>query len=78
MYLNCHTFHSLRYGTISVNELVQSAARSGVDTLCLTDINTMTAIFEFLQVCKSVGIKPIVGIEFRVDEELLLYRTGQK
>ncbi|WP_294297396.1 DNA polymerase III subunit alpha [uncultured Chryseobacterium sp.] len=71
MYLNCHTFHSLRYGTLSVNNLVESAAREGVDTLCLTDINTMTAIYEFLQACRGVGIKPIVGMEFRVDEELL-------
>lgn len=71
MYLNCHTFHSLRYGTLSVKNLVESAARAGVDTLCLTDINTMTAIYEFLQACGGVGIKPIVGMEFRVDEELL-------
>ncbi|WP_412468758.1 DNA polymerase III subunit alpha [Pedobacter sp. KLB.chiD] len=72
MYLNCHTFHSLRYGTLSVTKLIGSAQKAGVDTLCLTDINTMTAIYEFLKACKGSNVKPIVGMEFR-DEEKLLY-----
>ncbi|MBO9676345.1 MAG: DNA polymerase III subunit alpha [Sphingobacteriaceae bacterium] len=71
MYLNCHTYHSLRYGTLSVQHLVQSAVEAGADTLCLTDINTMTAIYEFLKTCKNAGVKPIVGMEFRDEEELL-------
>lgn len=71
MYLNCHTYHSLRYGTFSVQNLVQSALEAGAETLCLTDINTITAIFEFLKACKSAGIKPVVGMEFRDEGELL-------
>jgi len=72
MYLNCHTFHSLRYGTLYVEKLIQAAEKTGVDTLCLTDINTVTAIYEFLKGCKASNIKPIVGMEFR-DEEKFLY-----
>jgi len=72
MYLNCHTYHSLRYGTFSVQSLVQSAVEAGAQVLCLTDINTMTAIYEFLKTCKDAGIKPVVGMEFR-DEGKLLY-----
>lgn len=71
MYLNCHTFHSLRYGTLSVEELVNTAKINGVDTLCLTDINTVTAIYEFLKLCKEAGIKPVVGMEVRHDNKLL-------
>lgn len=71
MYLNCHTYHSLRYGTLSVQELVQSASALGVKTLCLTDINTVTAIYEFLKLCKEADIKPIVGVEIRQNNELL-------
>ncbi|MDV3662670.1 DNA polymerase III subunit alpha [Elizabethkingia anophelis] len=71
MYLNCHTFHSLRYGTLSVEELVNTAKINGVDTLCLTDINTVTAIYEFLKLCKEAGIKPVVGMEVRSDNKLL-------
>lgn len=71
MYLNCHTFHSLRYGTLSVEDLVNTAKINGVDTLCLTDINTVTAIYEFLKLCKEAGIKPVVGMEVRHDNKLL-------
>lgn len=71
MYLNCHTYHSLRYGTFSVQNLVDAAVEAGAETLCLTDINTMTAIYEFLKTCKNARIKPIVGMEFRDEGELL-------
>ncbi|RRJ90738.1 DNA polymerase III subunit alpha [Flavobacterium macacae] len=65
MFLNCHSYHSLRYGTISVEELVRSAAQCGVTALALTDINTVTGIYEFYRSCNASGIKPLVGIEFR-------------
>jgi error-prone DNA polymerase len=71
MYLNCHTYHSLRYGTISVENLVQSASVLGLETLCLTDINTVTAIYEFYKLCKEANIKPVVGVEIRDKNELL-------
>ena len=67
MFLNCHTYHSLRYGTISVENLVHQAANLGADALCLTDINTVTAIYEFLKICKTSHIKPIAGVEIRDD-----------
>ncbi len=33
MYLNCHSYYSLRYGTMSVEQLVQKALDAGADTL---------------------------------------------
>jgi hypothetical protein len=49
MYINCHSYHSLRYGTIPLNELVQQAASCGVETMALTDINTVTGIYDFIK-----------------------------
>lgn len=69
MYLNCHSFHSLRYGTIPVGELVQQAVCCGVKVIALTDINTVTGIYEFLKECTAAGIKPLAGIEFRCGNE---------
>jgi DNA polymerase-3 subunit alpha/error-prone DNA polymerase len=63
MYLNCHSYHSLRYGTIPLTELVQLAAACGV-TMALTDINTVTGIYDFIKECQSCYYKPIIGIEF--------------
>ncbi len=70
MYINCHTYYSLRYGTMSVEQLVQKALAAGIDTIALTDINNSTAIPEFAGECSKNNIRPIAGIEFRNDNEL--------
>lgn len=71
MYLNCHSFHSLRYGTLSIDDLVLQAAALGVKELVLTDINTITGIYEFKKKCEEKNIKPIAGVEVRNGSELL-------
>jgi len=70
MYLNCHTYYSLRYGTMSVEQLVQKVAASGIDCIALTDINNSTAIPEFAGECTKNNIRSVAGIEFRNDNEL--------
>ena len=71
MHLNCHSYHSLRYGTIPLNNLVEQATHYGLQSLALTDINTVTGIYDFTKQCKSANIKPLVGIEFRQHNKLL-------
>src|SRR4030042_2147485 len=70
MFLNCHSYYSLRYGTLSVEQLVQKAKAAGADTVVLTDINNSTAIPEFAGECIRNSIKPVAGIEFRNGNEL--------
>lgn len=72
MYLNCHSFHSLRYGTIPLVELIEQAVACGVKSMALTDINTVTGIYDFIKGCDAVGIKPLVGIEFH-SENVMRY-----
>ncbi|MEI7500034.1 MAG: DNA polymerase III subunit alpha [Bacteroidota bacterium] len=78
MYLNCHSYYSLRYGTISMENLVEEAVNAygggksrSAPAMALTDINNSTGIMEFVAVCKEKGIKPIAGIEFRREDRLL-------
>ncbi len=71
MYLNCHSYYSLRYGTLPVEKLIEEAVRCGVKALALTDINNSTGIMDFVKIATENGISPIAGIEFRRDEELL-------
>ncbi len=54
MFINCHSFHSLRYGTLSIEELVKQAHESGVKELVLTDINTVTGIYDFKKNVKGL------------------------
>ncbi len=71
MYLNCHSYYSLRYGTMSVEQLIKKAADAGIESMVLTDINNTTAIPEFAGECIKNNIRPLAGIEFRKDNELL-------
>ncbi len=70
MYLNCHSYFSLRYGTFSIEELVQAAVRNGLPYLALTDIHVTTGVFDFVKCCHENGIKPIVGMEVRHTDRL--------
>lgn len=70
MYLNCHSFHSLRYGTIPLDDLIRQAVECGVTAMALTDINTVTGIYDFIKGCETANIKPLVGMEFRTQHQL--------
>ena len=71
MHLNCHTYYSLRYGTLSPEALVQRAKRWGIDALALTDINNTSCAGEFMRLCEQEGIRPVVGVEFREEDRCL-------
>ncbi len=71
MYFNTHSYFSLRYGTFSVERLINQAKRYGVEALALTDINNVSAIPDFVKACNKAGIKPVAGVEFRKDDNLL-------
>lgn len=75
MYLNAHSYFSLRYGTLSPRQLVEAAAALRIKTLALTDINNTSAALEFVQACKAKGIQPVLGIEFRDAQHRFLF-TG--
>jgi DNA-directed DNA polymerase III PolC len=70
MFLNSHSYYSLRYGMMSVEQLVQKAKAAGNDTVVLTDINNSTGIPELAAECTKNGVRPVGGIEFRNDNEL--------
>lgn len=78
MYLNCHSYHSLRYGTIPLEGLVEQALACGVKTLALTDINTVTGIYDFINACIHAGIKPVAGVEIRKDNRLLYITLARR
>lgn len=71
LYLNSHSYFSLRYGTLSVEQLVALAREYGITSLALTDIHATSACFDFVRACREAGIAPVVGMEFRRDDELL-------
>ena len=71
MYINSHTYYSLRYGTISIDKLLDLAVKNKADVMALTDINTSAGIPEFVKKAKKSGIKPLAGIEFRNGDHMM-------
>lgn len=69
MFINCHSFHSLRYGTISVKELVQQCVDLGIGVAALTDINCISGIYDFHRLCEKNNIRPVVGVDIRTDNK---------
>ncbi|NJB71098.1 DNA polymerase-3 subunit alpha [Saonia flava] len=65
MYLNCHTYYSLRYGAFSEIELLQLAQENHVSQLVLTDINNTSAGLNFVRKAPQYNVKPVLGIDFR-------------
>ncbi|MFD1315699.1 DNA polymerase III subunit alpha [Namhaeicola litoreus] len=65
MYLNTHSFYSLRYGTVAPETLLQQAEQLGIPAFALTDINSTSASLEFVRLATKYKIKPVLGVDFR-------------
>ena len=71
MYLNNHTYYSLRYGTFNEEDLIELALENGVKKIVLTDINNTSACLNFIRLCAKHKLEGIVGIDFRNDHQQL-------
>ena len=70
MFLNCHSWFSFHYGTLSIEQLLEEAQRHGVRKLVLTDINNTSGVLDFIRLAPKYGVEPVVGIEFRQGDDL--------
>jgi len=71
MLWNLHSYYSLRYGILSIQQLVDGLLQRGYTTAVLTDINNSSASLSFVKACAAEGIRGLVGVEFRNVDELL-------
>ncbi|MBU2046907.1 MAG: PHP domain-containing protein, partial [Bacteroidetes bacterium] len=67
MYLNCHSYFSFLYGTLSPAKLLDQAKRHGVERFVLTDINNTSGCLEIARRTNKSSFSPIFGIDFRND-----------
>jgi len=80
MYLNCHSYYSLRYGTFSESELIALAIANGARHLALTDINSTSAAMQFLKEAQGTGLHVTVGVDVRnmpTSLYIILARTNE-
>jgi len=71
MLLNVHSYYSLRYGTLSIPDLIDNLIEAGYNTAVLTDINNSTGVFDYIKYSREKGFNGLVGMEYRQGDELL-------
>lgn len=71
MFLNSHSYYSLRYGTYSVENLIQEASKRGIKAMALTDINNSSGMIDYVKLCHENNIRPIGGMEIRNGDQLM-------
>ncbi|MGW5178380.1 DNA polymerase III subunit alpha [Streptomyces sp. NPDC004082] len=59
---------SVRYGASHPERLAERAAERGMDTLALTDRDTVAGVVRFAKACAKAGVRPLFGAELAVGE----------
>lgn len=68
--LHVHSDYSIMDGLESVAAIVKQAGKLKMPAIALTDITNICGYIRFYTYCKSAGIKPIMGADLRVKEEV--------
>lgn len=70
-HLHVHSRGSVYDGISDVTELVDQAVKNGDKSLAITDHGSMSELFKFQEYAKKQNIKPILGIEGYLVDELV-------
>ena len=65
MYLNTHSWFSLRYGVMHPEELLAEAQAAGITCMALTDVHCTAGGPDFARLAPQYGIRPVLGVDFR-------------
>lgn len=68
--LHVHTHYSLLDGVATPREYVARAVELGMPALAITDHGTIAGHREFVRECEAAGIKPILGVEAYVCDDI--------
>src|SRR3954453_1285242 len=69
VHLHVHSEYSLLDGACNIENLAARAAEHGQPALGLTDHGVMNGAVEFYKACRKHGVKPIIGFEaYLVDD----------
>lgn len=78
VHLHTHSMYSLRDSIIKPEDLISRLKEIGQDTVAVTDHGECLGTVEIYKLCKSNGIKPIVGVEFYVCDDLSVKDKNSK
>ena len=78
VHLHVHTEYSLLDGFARIKQLVERVKAMGMTAVAMTDHGNMYGTIPFYDKCHQEGIKPIIGCEFYVAEDLMVKLGRQK
>lgn len=70
VHLHVHSEYSSLDGTCYIDELVQEALKHKIPAIAITDRNSIAGSFRLVQLCLQAGIKPIIGLEIEVINDI--------
>jgi len=77
-HLHLHTDYSLLDGAISLDKLINFGKTQNFKALAITDHGNIFGAVKFFQKCKKAGIKPILGIEAYLTEDVTVKTVGKR
>ena len=78
VHLHNHTEFSLLDGAIRVGDLVKETKNRGWKAVAITDHGNMYGALQFYTACLGAGIKPIIGCEFYMCDDLKVKQGKSK
>ncbi|MDJ0747098.1 MAG: DNA polymerase III subunit alpha [Xenococcaceae cyanobacterium MO_167.B27] len=76
--LHIHSDYSLLDGASQIPQLIDRALELGMPAIALTDHGVMYGAIELIKVCRSKGIKPIIGNEMYVINADIEHNTKKR
>ena len=76
VHLHLHTEYSLLDGAARIKKLTKILKERGAPACAITDHGNMYGAVKFYEACVANGIKPIIGTEFYVVDDLY-YKQGK-
>ncbi|NLK82169.1 MAG: DNA polymerase III subunit alpha [Bacteroidales bacterium] len=70
VHLHVHTQYSILDGAAAIDDIVDKAVAQGMPALAITDHGAMFGVKDFHQTCIKKGIKPILGCEAYLVDDL--------
>lgn len=69
VHLRNHTGYSMSEGLIKIEDLLGKVKENGMEAVAITDLNNIVSYVGFHQEARKKQIKPILGVDFSIDNE---------
>ncbi len=69
VHLHLHTEYSLVDSTVRIAALMERCSADGMPAVALTDQNNLFAVVKFYRKALAAGIKPIIGVDLRIEND---------